>query len=59
VNLENRQNLDYFYYENDKSKESPRKYKLEKINNKFSETHTSQFGIKTLPIEGKNLKVSD
>ena len=28
VNLENRHNLDYFYYEDNKSKESPRKYKL-------------------------------
>lgn len=53
VNLENRHNLDYFYYEDNKSKESPRKYKLEKINNKFNDTKPAPMFTKTLHENSK------
>ena len=54
VNWENKQNLDYFYYENDKVKESPRKYKLEKINNKIGEMKSEMKG-KTTEIRSSSI----
>ena len=35
INFENKNNMDYFYYEGDQEKESPRKVKLSKVNNKI------------------------
>ena len=36
VQLENNKNLDYFYYDGQKEKDSPRKFNIIKINSKIS-----------------------
>lgn len=36
IGLQNKTHMDYFYIEDGKQKESPRKFKLEKINSKMS-----------------------
>jgi hypothetical protein len=41
VNMENKNNLNYFYYEGDKTLPTPRKYKIQKFNERIAFNHSA------------------